>query len=131
MLRNILLVMVPLEVVLFAPVLAGGATTSPRETFSPPAPSFDCKHATFASERAICAEEGLARLDQGLNLAFLKKWDVLSEEERGKLYSDEVTWVRSRNETCTMRDHFALRRCVVEMTIARIAEIAAFKASAK
>ena len=56
--RSFLLALFPLAAALFAPPAA--------------AASFDCKKAATPTEKAICADPGLAQLDRNINDVFLR-----------------------------------------------------------
>lgn len=62
-------------------------------------PSFDCSKAKSTSEVAICADAGLAKLDQELGHAYAARLSSLGPEVEA-LRIEQRKWIKTRNDAC-------------------------------
>ena len=80
--------------------------TAPNETRPTPPPpatyqtSFDCTLASLWSEKAICADPVLARLDRAMASRYRARLSDLTEPERAALREQQRSWLESR-ENCS------------------------------
>lgn len=107
--------------VMLFPLLAGAAT-----------PSFNCSKASSDVETMICKDNGLAALDNKMSSAYKTAVKNLSSKDAKKLRTNQIGWIKGRNEcwkssdandcikqeyelrinelkTCTAGTHFALQ----------------------
>jgi uncharacterized protein len=73
------------EVIASAPVVA------------PVTPSFDCRSAASAVERAICNDPALAQRDRNMASLYYRLADTLRQAERFALRDQQRDWIRLRN----------------------------------
>jgi len=78
--------------------------------------SFDCNEASSASEKAICADPGLAAADKAMGDAFTMLAKKLSEAQLSALKADQVAWVTSRDGGCFQMTGDALTQCLLTAT---------------
>ena len=110
-----------------APVASLGASQSivPRTDQSP---SFDCTRARSASERLICADAELARLDNELGRAFRSQRRPLRGASRVAFVDQQRKWINERDAQCGLEGlsdappHILVQAkpCMVQATEARI-----------
>jgi len=100
-----------------AAVLAAIACASSIGFGQTAAPSFDCRKATGAVEKLLCADPDLARLDRAMAGEYRK---ALVGPAAGKQRDLQRMWIRSRNDCAKSSD---VRRCVEAAYQHRIAEI--------
>jgi uncharacterized protein len=86
------------------------------------AASFDCGKARSFTEKAICADEELSRLDEGLARLYASSIAATSGKEKIRLQRDQREWLKAR-EACTN----AL--CIKTSYLERIAELQRSSAS--
>ena len=97
-------------------------------------PSFDCAKARTATERLICSDADLARLDSELGAAFRKKKTQLPVADQSALVADELAWIKDRVTRCGLagKDGAALellaifKPCMANEIRERIAFLAQF-----
>ncbi len=74
-------------------------------------PSFNCRYARTRSERLVCGDAGLARLDRDLNRAFESA--VASGVSRRALRAEQDSWLAVRESAAgdpqAVADIYALR----------------------
>ena len=91
-------------------------------------PSFDCAKADSSAEALICADEGLARLDQRMADRFTAAMTaaaqmiVDSETEVDQLKAVQRGWIKGRDD-CWKADD--LRTCVMDAYLTREGELVA------
>ena len=74
-----------------------GITITPRT--DGPGPSFDCASAKTATEKLLCSNVELAALDRAMAAAYRTAQRGLDADERSKLRSDQLGWLRNVRET--------------------------------
>jgi serine/threonine protein kinase len=62
-------------------------------------PSFDCKKATTYSERLICSDENLCRLDLQMASLFRKARKKITDREAFK--NEQIYWLKNQRDVCT------------------------------
>lgn len=60
------------------------------------APSFDCRKASNASERAICADTDLAELDAEMARLYATSRTLAAPEKAAKIIADQRAWLKKR-----------------------------------
>ncbi|MGE5514689.1 MAG: lysozyme inhibitor LprI family protein [Bacteroidota bacterium] len=65
-------------------------------------PGFDCSKAVTVMDRLICADSGLAAMDQSMTNAFNEKRSVLPPTEAKALLQQQRDWIKRRNAACPM-----------------------------
>ncbi|MBW2683316.1 MAG: MliC family protein, partial [Deltaproteobacteria bacterium] len=85
-------------------------------------PSFDCSKAKTESEKMVCSDPELARLDRELNRVYMLAYNNSALDKTGKRYlrAGQVGWIKGRDETWKVEDK---KRYVTELYAFRIAEI--------
>ena len=58
------------------------------------APSFDCAKASTSSEKLICSDEMLSKLDNTLAKTYNKTFNAYPKEEREDLSSEQKMWIK-------------------------------------
>lgn len=81
------------------------------------AQSFDCRAARTPDEMTICANSGLARLDQQLATAYRRDADALGDDQRQAFQQNEVAFINARRRCGDDR------RCIAESYRNRIHEL--------
>ena len=61
-------------------------------------PSFDCVKASTSSEKLICSDEVLSKLDNTLAKTYNKTFNAYPKEEREDLSSEQKMWVKKREK---------------------------------
>ncbi|MEA3468939.1 MAG: amidase family protein [Thermodesulfobacteriota bacterium] len=85
-------------------------------------PSFDCTKAESESEKMVCSDPQLARLDRELNRVYMLAYNNSALDKTGKRYlrAGQVGWIKGRDETWKVEDK---QRYVKELYVFRIIEI--------
>lgn len=96
-------------------IAAGIAGAAPARAV---APSFDCKRASTASERAICRIERLGFRDRALGQLYRGLMARLPAGQRAGLRKDQARWLAGRDRACG-----ATRICLERRYEARIAAL--------
>jgi len=96
------------------PPVADRAATSVERGFSP---SFDCRKAKTASERAICADPALSEKDRTVTQLYKRLRRALGKEPRAAAKELQRTWLRKREQCGDSRS------CVNRTYDARIREL--------
>jgi len=97
-----------------------GATNQPKTITR-----FDCTKATTFVERVICADSELAQWDSRMGQTLKLKLFQLVDGERGALIEDQRRWVAWRIGQCERPHAISVKSCVLQLTKARIATLAA------
>jgi uncharacterized protein YecT (DUF1311 family) len=71
-------------------------------------PSFDCRRAATAVEKAICADPELARDDSVLAQLYRDARHHLTEANATKLAANQRSWLTDRNRRCGAGEHVCL-----------------------
>lgn len=86
-------------------------------------PSFDCDTAKTKSEKAICSDRHLARLDRLMNEKYIALTKEVSASIAKDLKSSQLKWLKER-EKCTLIDKVELvNKCVLDSMKTRLSEI--------
>ena len=87
-------------------------------------PSFDCAKASTVVERAICADDRLAKADREMAAVYGALWGRLTGPARDHLAQDQLRWLANRAKACTgVAEDVA--RCVRQRYVSRIATLKA------
>jgi uncharacterized protein len=78
--------------------------------------SFDCAKASTASEKAICADPGLAAADKAMGDAFTTLFKKLPAAQQSALKADQVSWVTNRDGGCFQMTGDTLTQCLLTAT---------------
>lgn len=97
-----------------APVPAVVAV-APMADSSPFAPSFDCVNVSTGSERLICSDRELSKLDIELNSTYSNAREKSLDKK--KLKSEQIGWVKTSRNACSERS------CMVTAYQQRIEEL--------
>ena len=106
-----------------------GRAEPPAEAPAPPrivpkfSPSFDCNKATSGTEMLICSDTLLAQLDAKMGQAYSQA--LKDQNDSGTLINEQRRWLSMRDNKCGWAAPSTARSCVMEMTTARIAALAA------
>lgn len=89
---------------------------------TPTNPSFDCTRAESESEKMVCSDPQLARLDRELNRVYMLVYNNSALDKTAKRYlrAEQVGWIKGRDETWKVKDKL---RYVNELYVFRIIEI--------
>ena len=105
-----------------APAPALESTSSPAtapvaiaEDNSPFAPSFDCSKANTGTERLICSDRELSKLDVALSVAYQKARDNSSDKD--KLKKDQIDWIKYSLRACSDK------KCIADAINTRLAQL--------
>lgn len=79
---------------------------------SPFAPSFDCEKATTGTERLICSDRELSKLDVDLNQAYMKAREKSSDKD--SLKKEQIAWIKNTFRACSDK------KCLTDVMSARI-----------
>ncbi|MGQ9369276.1 lysozyme inhibitor LprI family protein [Azospirillum sp. ST 5-10] len=109
-------------------VLAAGLAVGLAAGRAQGAPSFDCKAASTAVEKAICADEALALLDQRIAEAFSAVMDVVDAAGRDRLRAEQKGWIAKVRNGCAA--HPAAAACLAGVMEARARQLEAAVAPA-
>ena len=99
--------------ILLSPLSLSATTTNP---------SFDCNKAESESEKMVCSDPELARLDRELNRVYMLAFNNSALDKTGKRYlrAAQVGWIKGRDETWKVEDK---KRYVTELYALQIATI--------
>jgi len=99
--------------ILLSPLSLLAATTNP---------SFDCNKAESESEKMVCSDPELARLDRELNRVYMLAFNNSALDKKGKRYlrAEQVGWIKGRDETWKVEDK---KRYVTELYVLQIATL--------
>lgn len=109
-----------------------GRLQPPQRETAPPvaapnfATSFDCNKAASRIEILICSDSVLAQLDAQMGQAYLQA--LKSQSDSATLVNDQRRWLASRDSKCGFNPSSLIRTCLIQMTTARIAGLAAVAA---
>lgn len=78
--------------------------------------SFDCAKASTASEKAICADPGLAAADKAMGDAFTALFKKLPAAQQSALKADQGNWVTGRDGGCFQMTGDTLTQCLLTAT---------------
>ena len=111
--------------------LEGRAQPPQRETTPPVAApnfstSFDCDKAASRIEILICSDSVLAQLDAQMGQTYLQA--LKSQGNSPTFVNDQRRWLASRDSKCGLSTSSLIRTCLIQMTTARIAGLAAVAA---
>jgi WD40 repeat protein/uncharacterized protein YecT (DUF1311 family) len=62
--------------------------------------SFDCEKASTPTEKCICGDSDLSRIDRGLASEYRTRLEFLSPEEKNKLKAEQKAWLEKRDKSC-------------------------------
>jgi uncharacterized protein len=93
--------------------------------FPAPQPSFSCPNASTPVERLICADPELTQWDRSLGETFQRKYALLADNERRAFLEDQRRWIATRNSQCDPSYSTSAKPCVLQLTKARFATLAA------
>jgi uncharacterized protein len=85
--------------------------------------SFDCNKAASRIEILICSDSVLAQLDAQMGQAYLQA--LKSQSNSATVVNDQRRWLASRDTRCGSSILSLIRTCLIQMTTARIAGLAA------
>lgn len=117
-------ILIPLLAVLSASSVIGCHTAFAR------APSFDCGAVHTPTERLICKDPALSKLDADLAAAYTRALNSPSAD-RAVLKAEQLAWLRDRDKRCQQadpsqpRDIVVMQLCLAEAYTARASELAA------
>ena len=99
--------------ILLSPLSLSATTTNP---------SFDCNKAESESEKMVCSDPELARLDRELNRVYMLAFNNSALDKTGKRYlrAAQVGWIKGRDETWKVEDK---KRYVTELYVLQIATL--------
>lgn len=89
---------------------------APAPTRQAARPSFNCRYASTPSERAVCADAGLAAKDRRMSATYFSAYERASPEAKRQLS-------RSRAEFLRRRERCSTDECIGDVYDARVAEI--------
>lgn len=99
-------------------------TKTPAHKAAAPAhgvkPSFDCAKAEHEVEKLICADADLAGLDRSLTDLYGKVADVTPEARKKALKTEQIGWIKGRNDCWKASDKHA---CIKDAYQSRINEL--------
>jgi uncharacterized protein YecT (DUF1311 family) len=78
--------------------------------------SFDCTKAATVSEKAICADPGLAAADAAMAQAFSGLLKKLPPAQQAALRTDQQSWITDRDGGCFDKKDDALTQCLLAAT---------------
>lgn len=81
------------------------------------AASFDCNKAINITEKTICSDDNLSRLDVELSSSFKQAKTSLTKTEYSELSKEQKKWLKVRNECCSDK------ACIARAYQSRIGEI--------
>jgi hypothetical protein len=76
-------------------------------------------------EKAICADEGLRKLDSAFGRSYSELVDRLDSRQRQELIESQRLWIRQRDAQCQAKPQAELVSCISDVTIHRESELAA------
>lgn len=96
------------------------------------AASFDCRKAATLTEKLICSDDRLRRLDGYLGRVYSDAHNAQPTPGRNPLYRDQIAWLKRRDRICKVTADFsqneimALQRinCLARWTFARTVVLA-------
>lgn len=94
----------------------GPSRADPAPSRAVARPSFNCRYASTPSERAVCADAGLAAKDRRMSSAYFSAYERASPAAKRQLSRSRAEFLR-RRERCSSDD------CIGETYDARVAEI--------
>lgn len=87
-----------------------------------PAPSFDCARAGTASERTICSDATLARLDRDEARNYAARIAAAADADKADVRTRQRAWLRSRDRACADQSGAAAVACLTGVYRARHSE---------
>src|ERR1700757_4648417 len=96
----------PMRLTFFLALFAGVSTQAPAQN-QPSGPSFSCERAHSATEKMICGDVELSRLDRDLSSAFV----ALSAQpgtDNKALRTDEDFWLAGKRNLCSSKECLVL-----------------------
>ena len=88
-----------------------------------PRPNFDCAKPGTSIEVIICTDPKLADWDARMGQAYRLRLAHLIENDRRELIANQRQWIETRNSQCNQTQLASAKPCILQMTMARVAEL--------
>ncbi len=88
-----------------------------------PAASFDCAKAASPTERAICSDVALARLDRAVAEAYMSALEASDDGAKTAVRTQQRAWLGRRNDACKSEAAAGLTACLTGVYNERLAAL--------